>query len=91
MRLTYGLCDESYKLTAGSYFVFRPESVADMPKTLELVSGRRDSAAFQLLLTADADFTLSTAAHYTLSQDWSLPVVRIAADPGLRVFIEDCG
>ncbi len=89
MRLTYGLCDESYKLTAGSYFVFRPESVADMPKSLELVSGRRDSAAFQLILTADADFTLSTAVHYTLSQDWTLPVVRIAADPGLRVFIED--
>ena len=88
MRFSFGLQGEGFKLSILNTRVFDPDSIETMPRTLRLNAARCGSAAFQVLLVSDADFTLNTAAQYALTQRWTRPVLRIAADGGCAVHIE---
>lgn len=77
MNLIYGLVEETYKCMWG---VDLPD---DGPifegKHMDLITGQNDWAAFQVLLRADEDFTVSVSQNPIFTPVGSLPNVRLKA------------
>ncbi|SHF38066.1 protein of unknown function [Caldanaerobius fijiensis DSM 17918] len=70
MQLECGLAEESYKYIAGKLVDFTR-------KKFDLVSGRRDWVAFQLMLKGDEEFTVSTGDNPTFSVKGPLLNIRV--------------
>ncbi len=80
MITLYGVAPESYKLLWGDRARMNREIVNSLPKSINLVSGRRDTAAFQLIITADEAYALSLSNQPWFSQDARRKNLRISAE-----------
>ncbi|MBQ9848764.1 MAG: DUF4091 domain-containing protein [Clostridia bacterium] len=69
MKTVFGLCPESFKLVWGDLKAFNKNSVEKLPKEIELVAGKNDTAAFQLVVSADEAFALSLSGEPWFSQN----------------------
>ncbi len=87
MKLFYRLANESYKYNTDS------ENLGRDPVTL--VAARGDWVAFQLLLSSDEDFTLSTGRDPVFSPVGPLPNVRVECAiegiPGAAIIVSPIG
>ena len=79
-NIRFGLQSEDFKLQWGNRAVSPVEAIDDYPKTLTLAAGRRDWAAFQIVLWSSEDWVLNTGRDPWFSQKGPIPVLRIAAD-----------
>lgn len=70
---------ESYKLVCGNSGTFRPDMLRDMPRSVSLVAPRGSRAAFQVLVSADRDWTLDVSGGW-YSQDGERQTVRLRSD-----------
>jgi len=79
-NIRFGLQKEDFKLQWGNRAVSPVESIDEYPKTLALSAGRRDWAAFQVVLWSSEDWVLNTGRDPWFSQNGSLPVLGLAVD-----------
>lgn len=79
MRLNLGLEHESFKLIYGIDYLLN-DSEAYKNEDISLVCGRRDWAAFQVLLKADEDFTLSLTERTSFTPRGTLDNIRVEVD-----------
>ena len=80
MITLYGVAPESYKLLWGDRARANRDTVNSLPKSIDLVSGRRDTAAFQLIITADEAYALNLSNQPWFSQDVRRKNLRISAE-----------
>ena len=80
MKLFYGVMPESFKLVWGNKSHINLKAVEDMPKSIELVSGRNDTASFQLVISADEMYALNLSRSPWFSQRHKRKNLRIEAD-----------
>ena len=79
-NIRFGLQKEDFKLQWGSRAVSPVEAIDEYPQMLTLSAGRRDWAAFQVVLWSSDDWVLNTGRDPWFSQKGSLPVLRVAVD-----------
>jgi len=79
-NIRFGLQREDFKLQWGSRAVSPVEAIDEYPQSLTLSAGRRDWAAFQVILWSSDDWVLNTGNAPWFSQKGSLPVLRVAVD-----------
>ncbi len=77
MKLLLGVKPENYKLTTGNLWIFNPDSLEGVTGFISLHAAKNDSAAFQIVLSADEDFLLNTGNSAVFSQHGQLSVVRL--------------
>ncbi len=80
MKLSYGVMPETFKLVWGNKSHINLKTVGDMPKSIELVSGRNDTACFQLVIAADELYALNLSRSPWFSQKHRRKNLRIEAD-----------
>ncbi len=80
MKTTYGAAPEGFKLIWGDKARFNKNSVEAMPKQIKLASGRNDTAAFQVVITADELFALNLSKQPWFSQDARRKNLRVECD-----------
>lgn len=80
MKITYGAAPESFKLIWGDRARFNKSSIEAMPKDIKLVSGRNDTAAMQLVISADELFALNVSSQPWFSQDARRKNIRVACE-----------
>ena len=79
-NIRFGLQREDFKLQWGNRAVSHVEAIDEYPQSLTLSAGRRDWAAFQVVLWSSDDWVLNTGSAPWFSQKGSLPVLRVAVD-----------
>ncbi|MBQ4607028.1 MAG: DUF4091 domain-containing protein [Clostridia bacterium] len=79
-NIRFGLQREDFKLQWGNRAVSPVEAIDEYPQSLTLSAGRRDWAAFQVILWSSDDWVLNTGDAPWFSQKGSLPVLRVAVD-----------
>ncbi len=79
-NIRFGLQREDFKLQWGNRAVSPVEAIDEYPQSLTLSAGRRDWAAFQVVLWSSDDWVLNTGNAPWFSQMGSLPVLRVAVD-----------
>lgn len=80
MKILYGAAPESFKLIWGDKARFNKNSVEAMPKEIKLAAGRNDTAAFQVVMTADEMFALNLSKQPWFSQQVRRKNIRIECD-----------
>lgn len=80
MKTIFGLCPESFKLVWGDLARFNKKSVEALPKEIKLVAGKNDTAAFQLVVSADEPFALSLTREPWFSQNANRKNLRAELD-----------
>ncbi len=80
MNVKYGVMPESYKLIWGDRAKANPKIIDEMPKSINLVAGKNDTAAFQLIITADERFALNVSAQPWFSQHEKRKNLRVVAE-----------
>ncbi len=80
MKLLYGIQSEAFKLTLGSEWIYRFETIADYPKSARLTAGLNDTAAFQLILGSDEAYSLNVGKAMFVSQQINRTTLRIEAN-----------
>ena len=79
MNFKYGVMPETFKLAGGNYWLSNTDQLGGYPKEISLYAAKNDTAAFQLVLGADADFILNLSRVQEFSQKGMLPSVRLEA------------
>lgn len=79
MNVNYGITPESYKLIWGNKEKVNPKIIGEMPKEIKLVSGKNDTACFQLVITADEKYSLSVSKSPWFSQEEKRKNLRVNA------------
>ena len=80
MKIIYGAAPESFKLIWGDRAKFNQSNVEAMPKSIKLVAGRNDTAAFQAVITADEPFALNLSNQPWFSQQVRRKNIRFECD-----------
>ncbi|MBR5285791.1 MAG: DUF4091 domain-containing protein [Clostridia bacterium] len=79
MNINYGVAPESFKLIWGDRAKMNFAMVGDYPKEIKLVSGKNDTAAFQILISADELFALNISNQPWFSQQVRRKNIRLSA------------
>lgn len=80
MNIRCGAAPESFKLIWGDRARMNPEIVSALGNEISLVSGRDDTASFQLVISADEPFALNLSAQPWFSQNVKRKNLRVAAE-----------
>ena len=80
MLTIYGAAPENYKLLWGDRARMNRDTVAALTKSISLVSGRNDTASFQLVITADEPFALNLSNQPWFSQNVRRKNLRVAVE-----------
>ena len=80
MKIIYGAAPESFKLIWGDRARFNNSNIEAMPKSIKLVAGRNDTAAFQAVITADELYALNLTSQPWFSQDARRKNIRFESD-----------
>lgn len=80
MNVKFGVMPESFKLLWGDRARMNPKMVDEMPKSIKLVAGKNDVAAFQLVVTADERYALNISKQLWFSQNAKRRNIRVCAE-----------
>ena len=80
MKTIYGVMPETFKLVWGNRSEMNLTKLAEMPKSISLVSGKKDTAAFQIVISADRFFALNLSKAPWFSQNSKRRNLRISAE-----------
>jgi hypothetical protein len=80
MKVTYGIMPETFKLVWGDKGKMNPTMVSEMPKSISLVSGKKDTAAFQIVISADRSYALNITRSPWFSQNSKRRNLRLSAE-----------
>lgn len=80
MKVTYGIMPETFKLVWGNKGQMNPTMVSEMPKSISLVSGKKDTAAFQIVISADRSYALNITRSPWFSQNSKRRNLRLSAE-----------
>ena len=89
MKIRYAVVEDTFKLVYGDYDRFHPELIDGMEKEIALCGGRNMRVGFQILVCADEPWALNTGKALWMSQQGPIGCVRLTADPGVTMNIED--
>jgi len=79
MHLFFAPKPETYKLTTGTLWTFKPQELDTAEKHISLIAARNDTAAFQILLCCDENCILNVGTDAVLAQSGPQPVFRLEA------------
>lgn len=91
MKITYGVAPESYKLVWGDRAKINVGTVGEMAKEIKLVSGKNDTAAFQIIITADELYALNLSKQPWFSQQVRRKNIRLAAEMPFEASLKHIG
>ncbi len=80
MNIIYGIKPETFKLVWGNKSEMNVDKVAEMPKAISLVSGKKDTACFQVVITADQAYALNVTKAPWFSQNPKRRNLRVSAE-----------
>ena len=80
MKTVYGVMPETFKLVWGNKSEMNLTQLAEMPKSISLVSGKKDTAAFQIVISADQSYALNLSKAPWFSQNSKRRNLRLSAE-----------
>lgn len=85
MQIKYGIQNEAYKLVGGNKWVFHPNTIDSFGRSINLVAGQNDTAAFQAVIWTDSEYILNVGKDAWFSQKGQIPTLRVDVSSPFKV------